>query len=66
MNILDLRNDLIKSYEELQSGKMSLRDAKEQANLAGKIMNSAKLQLEYNVYAKRQERIAFLEVNENL
>ena len=66
MNILDLRNDLIKSYEELQNGKMSLRDAKEQANLAGKIMNSAKLQLEYNVYAKRQERISFLEVNENV
>ena len=66
MNILELRNDLIDSYEQLKDGKMSLRDAKERANLAGKIMGSAKLQLEYNTYAKRQEKISFLEVNEKV
>jgi len=63
MNILTLRNDLIDCYEQLKQGEMSLRDAKERANLAGKIMGSAKLQLEYNVYAKRTDRIGFLEVN---
>jgi hypothetical protein len=65
MNILELRNDLIESYEQLKGGKMSLRDAKERANLAGKIMGSAKLQLEYNVYAKRQTKIKFLEATED-
>jgi hypothetical protein len=65
MNILELRNDLIECYEQLKKGDMSLRDAKERANLAGKIMGSAKLQLEYNVYAKRQKTIKFLEIDEN-
>ncbi len=65
MNILELRNDLIDSYKQLKEGNMSLRDAKERANLAGKIMGSAKLQLEYNVYARRQKTIKFLEIDEN-
>lgn len=64
MNILDLRNDLIKAYEDLKAGKLTLREAKEQSNIAGKIMNSATTQMKYNIYSKRQTKIKFLEVDE--
>ncbi len=61
-NVSDLRDDLINIYEELKEGKIGLRDAKERNNTAGKIMSSAKLELEYNVYTKSSARIPFLEV----
>ena len=64
MNILDLRNDLIKVYKDLAEDKITIRDAKERSNLAGKIIQSAKTQLEYNSYLKRATKIEFLEVNE--
>lgn len=60
-NVVDLRDDLISVYNELKSGKIGIRDAKERNNTAGKILNSAKLELEYNVYTKAKAKIAFLE-----
>lgn len=60
-NVVDLRDDLISVYNELKTGKIGLRDAKERNNTAGKILNSAKLELEYNVYTKTKAKIAFLE-----
>ncbi len=63
-NVEDLRLDVIKIYEELRTGKLGLREAKELNNAAGKILGSAKLELEYNAYTKTQKRILFLETPE--
>lgn len=56
-----VRNDLLDVYRKLKSKKISLRDAKECANVAGKIFTSGKLQLEYNAYTKSVKRIEFFE-----
>ena len=60
-NIENLRDDQIQVYEDLRDGKMGLREAKERANVAGKILSTAKVQLEYNVYMRSKARIPFLE-----
>jgi len=61
--ITDLREDLIEVYEKLRANKIGLREAKERNNTAGKIINTAKTQLEYNIYTKSHQKIKFLEVN---
>jgi len=43
------------------SGLIGIREAKERANLAGKVLASAKLELEYNAYIKANKKIDFLE-----
>lgn len=60
-NIVDLRQDLTDIYQQLRGGQIGIREAKEIANVAGKIIGSVKIQLEYNVYTKTKERIPFLE-----
>lgn len=64
-NITDLRDDLLSVYTSLKQGEIGLREAKERTNTAGKILNSAKLELEYNVYTKSKNRIPFLETVSN-
>ena len=59
--IVDLRNDLLDVYESLRSATITLKDAKERANLAGKLTATAKLQLDYNSFMKSQKKIDFLE-----
>jgi len=61
-NVKELRDELIDVFDELKNGKIGLREAKERTNTAGKILNSAKLELEYNAYTKTQRIIPFLEV----
>ena len=61
----DLRSDVINVYEELRQGKMTLREAKELTNTAGKIMSSAKIQLEYNIFMKAPRKIEFLEAKKD-
>jgi hypothetical protein len=63
-NVTDLRDDLLNVYDALRAGKIGLREAKERNNAAGKILSSAKLQLEYNNYTKSSARIPFLEIVE--
>jgi len=63
-NINDLRADVIKIYQELRTNQIGLREAKVLFHGAGKIMNTAKLQLEYNTYIKSGTHIPFLEVPE--
>ena len=58
-NIKDLRDDLIDCLNKLKSGEIGIREAKEHANVAGKIMTSAKLQMEYNAFTKSVNRIDF-------
>lgn len=59
--IVDLRDDLLDVYESLRIGAITLKDAKERANLAGKLTATAKLQLDYNSFMKSQKKISFLE-----
>jgi hypothetical protein len=61
-NVSELRDDLLLVYDGLRNGTLGLRDAKERSNVAGKIIGTAKLQLEYNAYTKSNAKIAFLEV----
>ena len=60
-DISGLRNDLLQVYQSLRDGKIGLREAKERANCAGKVIQSAKLQLEYHAYTKSDAKIPFLE-----
>lgn len=62
INIQDLRDSLLEVYDKIRNGKIGIREAKENANVAGKIISTAKLQLEYNAYMKTQSPIPFLEV----
>jgi hypothetical protein len=62
-NITQLRDDLLKQYESIVDGSVDLKTAKEIANTAGKIISSAKVQLEYNNYVGEKTKIAFLEGN---
>jgi hypothetical protein len=61
-NIKELRDDLLNTYDGLESKKMPLNMAKEKANTAGKILNSLKLELDYNEKRKYNKKIDFLEV----
>jgi len=56
-----MRDDLIDTFDKLKSGEIGLSEAKELANVAGKVFSSAKLQLEYNRYAQSKKTIEFLD-----
>jgi len=60
-NIKTMRDDLIDTFNKLKSGEIGLSEAKELANVAGKVFSSAKLQLEYNRYAQSKKTIEFLD-----
>jgi hypothetical protein len=60
-NINDVRDRLEVLYLNLESGMVKSCDGKEMANVMGKMINSGKLQLEYNAYMKQRKTIAFLE-----
>jgi predicted nucleic acid-binding Zn-ribbon protein len=60
-NVKDLRDELIDVYNQLRDGELGIREVKERANMAGKIIASAKIQLEYNIYTKSGSKIEFLE-----
>lgn len=62
-NSSDLREDLIVNvYEKLREHKIGLKEAKERVNTAGKIIATAKLELEYNNFLGNKKVIPFLEV----
>lgn len=60
-NITDIRNSLIDVFEKLESSKMSIKDAKAMTDVSGKIISTAKTELQYNTLMKNKKRIAFLE-----
>jgi hypothetical protein len=61
-NITELRNDLIIIYEKLRSGEIGISEAKEMANVAGKVISSTKVQIEYNkMTGNNSSKIKFLE-----
>jgi hypothetical protein len=61
-NITDLRNSLLDNYDKMKSKEMELKDGKELANTAGKILNSLKIELEYNTLVGNKNKINFLEL----
>jgi hypothetical protein len=63
-NIAQLTESLSENYSKLVKGQLTEKRAKEVSNMAGKIINSAKCQLEYNSYMKYKRAIPFLEVKE--
>lgn len=62
-NIETLRNDLLQSFEQLKSGKLDNKSAKEITNMAGKIILSSKVELDYIKYMEIDRKIEFLEVD---
>lgn len=62
-NIVELRNDLMEVYDCLREGKLGIAEAKQAANVAGKIISTAKVQIEYNKMIQSKNRIPFLETN---
>jgi predicted ABC-class ATPase len=47
-NVSELRAELSAVYAELRSGTVDAKVAKELANLAGKMITSAKIQIDYH------------------
>ena len=59
--ITDLIKDLSLAYGLLRDRKLELPEAKEIANLGGKLIKAASIQLKYNQYMKSNDVIPFLE-----
>ena len=59
-NANELRAALSKVFTDLQNGDIQAKDASELANIAGKMINSAKVQVEYYALRKESPEISFL------
>lgn len=57
----DLTADLMAKYQLLKDGKLDLKQAKQIANLSGKIIHCAKSHLLYNIFMERKQAIPFFE-----
>ncbi|CRM94470.1 hypothetical protein [Pseudomonas sp. 22 E 5] len=60
-NAEELRRNLADVFRQLQAGELKPAKAAELANLGGKMINSAKVQVEYFALRKEAPRIAWLE-----
>lgn len=56
----ELRNELAHVFQQLKAGEIKPSEAAELANLAGKMIASAKVQVEYAALRKDTPVIAFL------
>lgn len=65
-NVLDLRDELVTVFDSLKAGEMKRNDTKEMANVAGKIIGTVKLQLEYSKLTGRKPDIDFLNDGEKV
>jgi hypothetical protein len=59
-NVNELRENLSSIFQQLQNKSISTNEAAELANLAGKMIASAKVQLEYYSLRKESPVITFL------
>jgi hypothetical protein len=59
--VTQLRNELADVFDQLMAGALKPKEAGELANVAGKMINSAKVQLEYYALRKETPSIKFLE-----
>jgi hypothetical protein len=60
-NITELRKSLADNYTKMKAGKMNIGLGKELSNAAGKIINSLKVELEYNQLLGIKDKIDFLD-----
>lgn len=65
-DVVELRKYLAEVFDELRSGDISANEASELANIAGKMINSAKVQIEYHALRKDEPKIKFLHVQEEV
>ena len=65
-NVESLRNNLSAIFDALRDGAIAHKEAKEISNLAGKMINSAKVQLDYHGLRKDEDfKINFLHSKDN-
>lgn len=64
-NCDELRQELALTFEKLKSGEIKPGEAAELANLAGKMIGSAKVQVEYYAMRKEAPTIEFLQSPSN-
>ena len=60
-NVDQVRDRLSAIFDQLESGEIDAKKAAEFANLAGKMINSAKVQVEYYALKKEVPSISFLD-----
>ena len=60
INVTKLRQELIVVFEQLRNKEIGIQEAKELSNAVGKIISTAKAQLEYNKYCGSKEPIDFM------
>ena len=60
-NCEELRNQLSETFEQLKAGEIKPSEAAELANIAGKMIGSAKVQVEYYALRKESPRIKWLD-----
>ena len=60
-NAEELRKELAQTFAQLKAGEIKASEAAELANLAGKMIASAKVQVEYFALRKEAPKIDFLE-----
>lgn len=63
-NVTELRDQLSQVFNDLRTGDVKHTDAAELANIAGKMINSAKVQLDYYALRKEAPNIDFLKSND--
>jgi hypothetical protein len=59
-SINTLRHELSQIFDDLRNGAIKTKEAGELANVAGKMINSAKVQLEYYALRKEVPTLQFL------
>jgi hypothetical protein len=59
-DITELRKSLADNYEKMKAGKMELKEGKELSNCAGKIIQSLKVELEYQTLIGTKKVIDYL------
>lgn len=59
-NCNELRDQLAQVFQELRAGDITVDQASELANVAGKMINSAKVQVAYYELLRTQPQIDFL------
>jgi hypothetical protein len=59
-NITDLRKSLSDNYQQMKDGKMEIKEGKELSNCAGKIIQSLKVELEYQTLLGIKKEIEYL------
>lgn len=59
-NITELRNSLSDNYEKMKKGEMEIKEGKELSNCAGKIIQSLKVELEYQALLGTKKEIEYL------